>query len=407
MAEDGFTLRTGTAADHDEIYRVLQLAFNDDHDDAEKADERLVYEPDRALVTRAGDTIVGVAGAYTRDMAVPGGTVAAGHVTMVSVDPAFTRRGILTRMMLRQLADIRALGEPIAVLWASEGRIYQRFGYGLASRRIAFDIEREVRFREAPPSGGLRTVVPTDVVAELSKVYDQVHAERVGWSSREGVWWEHLLNDLPKRRRGATALRAVLHEGDGGVDGYALWRVRGDWGTNGPAGEVMVREVVAATTEAYRSLWHYLLSVDLTRTTTMWLGAVDEPLLYLVDEPRRLGARLGDGLWVRLVDVPAALAARRYAAPVDVVIEVDDPVLGENTGRWHLTGGPSGAQCRPADREADLRCEIGALGAAYLGDASLATLAAAERVRELVPGTLAPAAAAFGWHRAPSAIEIF
>jgi predicted acetyltransferase len=407
MAEDGFTLRAGTAADHDEIYRVLQLAFNDDPDEAEKEDERLVYEPERALVTRAGDTIVGVAGAYTRDMAVPGGTVAAGHVTMVSVDPAYTRRGILTRMMLRQLADIRALGEPIAVLWASEGRIYQRFGYGMASRRLAFEIEREVRFREAPPTGGLRNAVPTDVVAELSKVYDQVRGERVGWSSREGVWWEHLLNDIPKRRRGGTALRAVLHEGDGGVDGYALWRVRGDWGTGGPAGEVMVREVVAATTEAYRSLWHYLISVDLTRTTSMWLGAVDEPLLYLVDEPRRLGARLGDGLWVRLVDVPGALAARRYAAPVDVVIEVDDPVLGENTGRWHLTGGPAGAQCIPADRDPDLRCEIGALGAAYLGDTSLATLAAAERVRELVPGTLAPAAAAFGWHRAPSAIEIF
>src|SRR3989440_4292245 len=236
MAEDGFTLRTGTAADHDEIYRVLQLAFNDDHDDAEKADERLVYEPDRALVTRAGDTIVGVAGAYTRDMAVPGGTVAAGHVTMVGVDPAFTRRGILTRMMLRQLADIRALGEPIAVLWASEGRIYQRFGYGMASRRMAFDIEREARLREAPPAGGLRNAVPTEVVGELQKVYDRVRVDRVGWSSREGAWWEHILTDLPKRRRGGTVLRAVLHQGDGGGDGYALWRGRRGRGGGGAGG---------------------------------------------------------------------------------------------------------------------------------------------------------------------------
>jgi len=407
MAEDGFTVRTGTAEDHDEIYRVMHLAFNDDYDDAERENERLVYEPDRAIVVRAGDAIVGAAGAYTRDMTVPGGSVAGGHVTMVGVEPAHRRRGILTRMMLRQLADVRALGEPIAVLWASEGRIYQRFGYGMAARRLSLEVEREVRFRAAPPSGGLRNAVPADVVAELSKVYGQVRAERVGWSNREGAWWEHLLTDLPKQRHGGTALRAVLHEGDAGVDGYALWRVRGDWGTSGPAGEVMVREVVAATTEAYRSLWHYLTNVDLTRTTTMWMGAVDEPLLYLVDEPRRLGARVGDSLWVRLVDVPAALAARRYAAPVDVVIEVEDPVLGENTGRWHLTGGPAGAECRRVDRDPDLRCEIGALGAAYLGDASLATLAGAERVRELVPGTLAPAATAFGWYRAPSALEIF
>src|SRR2546430_5024210 len=169
----------------------------------------------------------------------------------------------------------------------------------------------------------------------------------------------------------------------------------------------MVKEVVAANTEAYRSLWNYLLTVDLTRQTSWWLGAFDEPMLYLVEEPRRLGSRLGDSLWVRLVDVPAALAARRYTAPVDVVIEVADPLVPENSGTWQLTGDPSGATCRPADRPAELRCEIGALGAAYLGDASLASLAGAGRVSELVPGTLAPASTAFGWYRVPSSVEVF
>ena len=172
-------------------------------------------------------------------------------------------------------------------------------------------------------------------------------------------------------------------------------------------GEVMVREVVTATTEAYRSIWHHLLTVDLTRSTSWWYGAVDEPLQFLVDEPRRLGSRMGDALWVRLVDLPAALAARRYAAPVDVVLEVDDPLLPDNSGTWHLAGDPAGAKCAPADRPAELRCEIGALAAAYLGDASLTTLAAAGRVHELVPGTLAAAATAFGWPRPPSAVEIF
>src|SRR2546421_6245913 len=223
MAEDGFTLRTGTAEDHDEIYRILSLAFNDDPDDAEREDERLVYEPERALVALAGDARAGAAGAYTRELAVPGGAVAATHVTMVGVDPAYRRRGILTRMMLKQLADIRALGEPVAVLWASEGRIYQRFGYGMAARRMSLDIEREARLREAPPPGGLRNAVPMEVVGELQKVYDQVRVDRVGWSSREGAWWEHILTDLPKRRRGGTVLRAGLHEGDGGGDGDALW----------------------------------------------------------------------------------------------------------------------------------------------------------------------------------------
>ncbi len=407
MAVDRFTLRAGTPEDHDEIYRVLQQAFNDDPDDAEREDERLVYEPDRAILVESGPTLAGVAGAYTRELTVPGGALAAGHVTMVGVEPAFRRQGVLTRMMTHQLADIRARGETVAILWASEGRIYQRFGYGLAARKLSFDVEREARFRVPPAPGGLRPAAPKDVVAELQKVYDQVRLEKVGWSSRDGVWWEHLLTDLPKRRRNASALRAALHEGDGGVDGYALWRVRGDWSATGPQGEVMVREVVAATTEAYRSLWHHLLTMDLTRTTSMWLGAVDEPLLYLVDEPRRLGARLGDGLWLRLTDVPAALARRRYAAPVDVTIAVEDPLIPDNTGTWHLAGDRDGARCGPADRPAELRAELAALGAVYLGDASLATLAAAGRVTELVPGTLAPTATAFGWPRPPSAVEIF
>ena len=407
MEADLISLRVGTAEDFDEIYRVLALAFNDDTDDAERDAEQLVYEPDRTVLAVAREAIVGVASAYTRELAVPGGALPTAHVTMVGVDPTYRRRGVLTRMMSHQLAEVRGRGETVAVLWASEGRIYQRFGYGMAARKLALEIEREARLREAPPAGGLRNAVPADVVGELQKVFDRVRVERVGWSSRESNWWDYVLSDIPRNRRGGTALRAVLHEGDGGVDGYALWRVRGDWGPSGPRGEVMVKEVVAANTEAYRSLWNYLLTVDLTRQTSWWLGALDEPLLYLVDEPRRLGSRLGDSLWVRLVDVPAALAARRYTAPVDVVIEVADPLVPENSGTWQLTGDPSGATCRPADRPAELRCEIGALGAAYLGDASLASLAGAGRVSELVPGTLAPASTAFGWYRVPSSVEVF
>jgi predicted acetyltransferase len=170
---------------------------------------------------------------------------------------------------------------------------------------------------------------------------------------------------------------------------------------------VVVREVATTSVPAYKAIWQYLLTVDLTRETSYWMAAVDEPLQYLVDEPRRLGGRIGDALWVRLVDVPAALAARRYAAPVDVVIEVEDPLLPENSGAWHLVGDPGTATCVRADRPADLRVEIGALGAAYLGDASLATLAAAGRVQDLGSDRLARASVAFGWHRAPSAPEVF
>ena len=134
---------------------------------------------------------------------------------------------------------------------------------------------------------------------------------------------------------------------------------------------------------------------------------MDEPLRHLVRDPRALGARLVDGVWVRVVEVGAALAARRYAAGVDLVIDVTDPILGENTGRWRLTGDASTASCTRTDAAPDLSCAVTDLGAVYLGGPSWAALGAAGRVREHRPGALAAASAAFGWHRAPNPVEVF
>jgi predicted acetyltransferase len=199
----------------------------------------------------------------------------------------------------------------------------------------------------------------------------------------------------------------VLHESSHGTTGYALWQTTADWAPTGPQGEVQVREVVGADPEAYLALWRFLLSIDLTRTTHYHFAAVDEPLIHLVDEPRRLGGRLNESLWVRLVDLPRALAARRYAAPVDVVLDVTDRVLTGNTGRWRLTGDRHTATCTPTHDPADLACDVLELGSAYLGGMSLAALGAAGRVRELTPGALAATATAFGWHRLPAAAEVF
>ena len=149
--------------------------------------------------------------------------------------------------------------------------------------------------------------------------------------------------------------------------------------------------------------------MDLTRQTSLWLGSVDEPLMYMVDEPRRLGSRVGDGLWVRVVDVPAALAARRYAAPVDVVLEVGDALLPRNAGRWRLRVIEDGsATCTPAPAdEPDLALDVADLGALYLGGTPLGALAAAGRVTELRAGALRGAGTAFSWHVPPTAIEVF
>jgi predicted acetyltransferase len=415
MNADGLPIRSATPEDWEATSRLLFTVFNDTYDEELERAEHAVYEPDRALVVTDGDEIVGNAGILTRDMTVPGAVVPAAHVTAVGVAPTHRRRGLLRRLMIHQLRDVRDAGrEPIAALWATEGRIYQRFGYGLATTKLSFEIDaREVRLAdpefaaESAPSR-LRAGEPTAVQSELAKVYEQLRADRPGWSSRDEQWWTYLLSDVPSRRQGATERRAVLHEGQSGVDGYALWRVKSAWDGKGPSGEVTVHEVVATTLTGYVDLWRFLLSVDLTRSARYFFGAVDEPLLYLANEPRRLGGRFGDALWVRIVDVEAALSSRRYASTVDVVIDVTDDLLPENAGRWRLTADASGAgTAARTDAPPDLECDVSVLGAAYLGGTSLAALAAAGRVRELSAGAVAEASVALGWHRAPSATEIF
>jgi len=411
---DELPIRVGTPEDWDAVSRLLFTAFNDTFDDEQSRVERGIYEPDRTLLTVDGDDIVGIGAAFTRDLTVPGAVVPTAHVTMVSVSPTHRRRGLLRNTMTRQLTEVRAAGqEPIAALWASEGRIYQRYGYGLATARVGFDIDaREVRLTDPPAGeqagGRIRSVEATAVLTELAKVYEQLRVDRPGWSSRDDRWWAYHLADLPARRHGSTEARTIVHEGPSGVDGYALWRVKNSWDAGGPNGEVIVNELLATNPTAYVQLWRFLLSVDLTRSARYWSGSVDEPLLYLANEPRRLGARLADGLWVRVVDVGAALSARRYAAPVDVVLDVTDDLLTENSGRWRLVADASGAgRCTRTDAEPDLAFDVSVLGAAYLGGASLGSLAAAGRVTELRAGALGPATAALGWYRPPSAIEVF
>lgn len=398
-------IRTAAAADWPAVSRLLADVFFDTAADPNLGD---VFEPDRSLLVEDEGAVVAHAGVYTRELAVPGATMPAAHITMVGVAPTHRRRRLLTRLMHRQLAEVP---EPVAVLWASEGRIYPRFGYGMATQRVSLRVDtREVRLPEPAAPGRVRSVCPAEAAADLRRVYEAVRADRPGWSGRSERWWDaHVLADPPEHRHGATELRVALHHSRPGAppDGYALWRAKSDWDASGPQGEVRVSELVATNPDAHLGLWRFLLAIDLTRSATIWRSGLDEPLLYLVDEPRRLGSVLGDGLFVRIVDLPRALAARRYAAPLDVVLDVTDPLLAGNAGRWRLTAGPERAECTRTDDPADLACGIGDLGAAYLGGVQVGALAVAGRVRELRPGAVPAASAAFGWHRPPTAIEVF
>jgi predicted acetyltransferase len=215
---------------------------------------------------------------------------------------------------------------------------------------------------------------------------------------RPGPWWDARLDDPESRRKGAQPLQALVVP-----DGYALYAVRADRDEQGPAGEVTIRELVAATPVARALLWEFLLDQDLTRTIAWPLAPPDEPLWLMVSDPDAVRVALGSSLWVRLVDLPGALSARSYAADPDVVLDVSDAFCPWNAGRYRLAGG----LCERTDAEPDLALDAAALASAYLGGTLLSELAAAGRVAELRPGALARASAALRGDVAPWCPEIF
>lgn len=383
-------LRPVTPAELPGAISAVELAFNSDSHPEDRALDLQVLADARTLAVLEDGSPVATAAWHDLAMTVPGAVAPVAGVTWVSVSPVRRRQGLLRQLMSRQLADLHAEGRALAALWASEGAIYQRFGYGPASWQLSVEVRRGAGFHRPVATEGLELVTPSAQV--LAPAFEAAAAARPGWFARDERWWTYRLHDPEHRREGVSSLRCVRD----GTDGYALFATTGDWDAAGPENVVKVRELVAAGPESEARLWRFLLDLDLTARTTAWGLPLDSPLLHLLAEPRRAQARLGDGLYVRLVSVEG-LAARRYAAPVDLVVEVEDELCPWNAGRWRLSGDHDGAVCAPTPDPADLRLHVRELGAAFLGATSLAARATAGLVTERTPGALARASTAFGW----------
>ena len=368
-------------------FELLTLVFGQPPHPADLDVELALVEPGRFYGAYDGSRLVGTAGSFALRLAVPGAVVPVAGVTWVAVEQTVRRQGVLRSFMDRQLGDLHAAGTAVAALWASQGAIYQRFGYGAAAWHLSVTLPSRSAFRRPVATGGLELLTPT--AAALAPVYDVVAARTPGWAARDELWWATRLHDPEHARAGATPLQCVRTGG-----GYALYSLTSRWADGVPSGTVAVRELVAADEGARERLWRYLLDLDLMGEVTCRLVPVDDPLLHLLAEPRLAHGKLGESLYVRLVDVPAALSARAYATDVDVVLEVRDEQCPWNAGRWRLTGGRAGATCGPAGGPADLVLDVGDLGAAYLGGTTLTSRRAT--VREQVPGALARASTAFG-----------
>lgn len=394
----------------DEYLAAVMRGFHGDVKPEEWGPVRAALEPERNFGFTADGRWIATTGAFTRTMVVPGGTVPTGAVTVVTVAPAFRRRGLLRRMMTHQLEEIAAAGtEPVALLWASEAAIYGRFGYGETLQRLRLSgSTRALVFTPGVDfgSGSVGEVERAEFLPVAARLREGWLAERPGALSRADAWWGFRLDDPVARRHGASAYRFVLHyAGDGAPDGYAYFRVKED----GPQGgaEVDVVEIDAASTPAYASLWRFLLSLDLVRSFRRHDSPADEPLRLLVTDPRAITAEIIDGTYVRLVDVPAALDTRRYAVEVDLTLDVTDALLPQNEATFRLRGGPDGAEVERTRRTPDVSLGVRELGAVYLGGISPATLRRAGLITEHTPGALARMAAAFAGDRLPYCNDYF
>ncbi|QKW30850.1 GNAT family N-acetyltransferase [Streptomyces seoulensis] len=378
-------IRTTTENERELFLRTLMAAFGTHLTppaEGEGAWWAALEADDSLLALDEDGAPVGTAGAYSFELTLPGDRMTpVPGVTTVGVLPTHRRRGVLTALMRHQLRQFQERGAALSVLLASEAVIYRRFGYGPAafSQRLTVDSHRSAFAAPVEAAGRIELRRRADSGELLAEVYDRYRRTQPGALSRPARWWSAGAGQPPVAH---TPRHIVLHrDADGTPDGYASYSV-------GPTDPVTrtrtltVDEVIACDDTVHAALVRYCLDHDLVTTTVFANLPPEHPVRWRLKDFR--AARTGpsqDGLWVRLLDIPRALAARRYAAGGDLVLEVHDPFLA-TTGRYRLTTDAEGhAGCSPTDRAADLTLDVSDLGALYLGGTAPSTLVRAGRIR--------------------------
>jgi predicted acetyltransferase len=363
-----------------------------------KPERLVVHQPymefDRTVAAFDGSRIVGTSGVESFKMTLPGFmTEPVGGVTMVTVSPTHRRQGILTGMMSKMFEDMDARGESLAILYASESVIYGRYGFGLGSLGVTLETDpRYSAFDRHPEITGTVDLITAEEASKvLPPLYERVYTQRPGCISRNGGWWDISFKDLEHWRNGYSNRRyAVYTSGKGKLDGYAMYRVKDDWiDDQFPNSHLSVTDFITATPEARAGLLQFCLNVDLVTKVTIDRTSIDDPLRWMMADPRRLRMKtVADALWVRLLDIPKALSSRRYSTEDCLVFEVDDPFRPDNSGRYVVEGGPDGATSRRVRSKPDLCLQVTDLGAAYLGGTPFSPLARAGRITERTKGAL-------------------
>jgi len=394
-------LRAGEESAFLTSVRVPFLEPASDDPVEQRADERWIshLETERAWVGEAEGRFVANACIYSMDVTLPAGpgrpspVIPMAGVSAVGVHPTHRRRGLLRSLMAEMLEDSRRRREPVAGLLASESVIYGRFGFGHATSATELTIDSHRSAYLAPPPELDLRLIDTDEAAKiLPDLFERQRLTRAGEPSRTATFWEDFLEDRPGHHKGASGLFLAVCD-----EGYVAYRCQEENVMRGDRVPVVIEELRGNTPEVEAALWRFVLDLDLIGPVTAKRRPVDEPVRWRLADPRQLRvAALDDRLYIRVLDVPAALEARGYRREGRLILEVvppSDELDGQadpTPGRWVLEAGPDGASCRSArsGEDADLRLGVTELGALYLGGFPASVLAAAGRVDELRPGRL-------------------
>ncbi len=403
-------IRNITSEEQRAAYEIMAIVFGDSMTEQLYEDEALIAELDRYFAAFDGPVMAGTAASYSFEVTVPGGgRLPMAGVTNVGVVATHRRQGLLRQMMTVLMDQAVERGEPIAGLTASESSIYRRFGYGIAARQRRVELESgRGEFLVPPRSGGVvRMATEGEGAKVMPTIWDQVGAVRPGWVTRTELWWELQARDRETWRDGASCRRILIHEGAGGPDGYATYRMKNEWKDGLPQMQARIIELVALDPEVEAALWRFLLDLDLVIEVNANSVAVDLPIVHRLVEPRRFKLRRErDHLWLRLLDIRACLRARAYDESGTVVLEVHDGSRSGG-GRFRLDASADGASCERTSESADLTLDVADLGAAYLGGTRVDHLAAAGLVDEHTPGAIASATRLLAWPLAPWCLNDF
>lgn len=371
----------------DEIERFreqVERGFGDDLAEEDRDSEQFLALMPLELTVAAydGDEMVGTLAAFEFDVTVPGGAaVAMTGTTVVTVQPTHRRQGVLSAMMQDHLDAVARRGDALVGLWASETGIYGRFGFGHATSRDEVEAPTLAVTIATASEGTVRLIDPDSVVEVFPSIYDAARRKRVGMLSRRQDWWAHsVVHDPPHRRDGMSAKRFAVYQADGSAEGYVIYVQKSDWSGEVPLGQVKVIEAISTTDRAHTGLWQYLASIDLYPRIRWWNLPVDDPLWWKLAEPRRLVRKRGDALWVRIMDVPAALEARSYETDGSIRIAVEDPFRPDISGVYELAVSDGVGKCVAVDGNADVSLGVDALGALYLGGSNAVSMAAAGKI---------------------------